>query len=115
LVPHFVLQALEAEGIDQLIFHNTAVDAVLFAQGAKSGTQHFIEKLVDAESAVEYERLYDARSEYIHGRELKIPLTYDDLRKMRRLTRRVIVGVLELLQSHPSWTKREFIKHLHSL
>jgi uncharacterized damage-inducible protein DinB len=62
-----------------------------------------------------YFDLYDARSDYILGRAFKRPLTYADLRAMRRVSRQVILRVLDLLRAHPEWTRRDYMNHLESL
>jgi hypothetical protein len=117
LVPHFILEAFRATGIDQLIFHNTAIDAALFTQGqgAKRDAGKSIATLLNKKAADSYFDLYDARSDYIHGRAFKRPLTYADLRAMRRVSRQVILRVLDLLRAHPEWTRRNYMNHLESL
>lgn len=121
-VRHFFIRAFHSTGIDEFIAHLTVIEAALGLQSdyrAKSKTdprkgiavtqvmRTRIEKLLgDPKSGSEYEALFDLRSAYVHGRSMD-PISSDDRRRARRLSRSVVLALVDVASRQPLNIDRE--------
>jgi hypothetical protein len=89
LVEHFLLRGYLEKGIDELIMHMTGVDAAVGSRHYRKVTKYksmtdaiagrLKRLLQDEAAATEFERLYDVRSAYIHGRDQDGAILTSDL------------------------------------
>lgn len=100
-VAHFLISAFSANGIDEFIGHLTALEAALGLRadqarektlGARVGAL-----LGDPQAATTYGRLFNLRSEYVHGRPMT-EISGADRNDARRLARRVADGLVQRAQ-----------------
>jgi hypothetical protein len=121
-VEHFLLRGYLEEGIDELIMHMTGVDAAIGSRNYRRVTNYksmtkaiagrLKNLLNDGAAAAEFERLYDVRSAYIHGRHQDGTILASDLLSARKLARRAAQGVLEYAIGNPGATRDQMLDEL---
>jgi hypothetical protein len=115
LIEHFLLRAYWEDGIDELVMQMTAVDAAIGKQeqGSTKAIARRLRKLLDDEDAkAEFEKLYNLRCGYIHGRGEKSAIRASDLVAARRLARRAAESVLSYAKDNPSATRCQMLDEL---
>jgi hypothetical protein len=122
LVEHFILRGYLEKGIDELIMHMTGVDAAIGSRHYKKVTKYnsmteaiasrLKRLLKDEAAAAEFERLYDVRSAYIHGRDQDGTILTSDLISARKLARRAAGSVLKYAIGNPGATRDRMLDEL---
>lgn len=127
-VKHFLVRAAFSDGMDQILAHITTIEAAL---GLRSdfhnkgrpkadrinSTQRVARRvaalLEDDRAGAEFVELFDMRSEYIHGRAIKGPVSSSVRDRARRLARRVTVALIDAANGPAAASTREgFLTHL---
>jgi hypothetical protein len=115
LIDHFLLRAHWQEGIDELISYMTTIDAAIGKQqkGMTKAIGKRLKRLLNDEGASqEFERLYDLRSAYIHGRGEDRSIPTSDLIAARRLARRTAEAVLSYAGMNPGTPRDRMLDEL---
>lgn len=101
-VLHFLVSAFMGVGIDEFIAHLTTLEAALGLrkdQARERTMSKRIEVLLDDPAAEEtYGRLFNLRSEYVHGRVMTA-ISGGDRTEARRLARRVVEALMQRAQT----------------
>jgi hypothetical protein len=113
---HFFLRAYEDEEMDKLVTYCTSIEAALGRQ-EPSNTKKLVTRisklLGDDEAGKEFERLYNARCEYVHGRPLgQGGPPRGDRRSAGQHSRKNNVKLLTLLATNPMWSRDTLLDQL---
>jgi hypothetical protein len=115
LIEHFLLRAYFEKDIDELIMHTTAIDAAIGRRqnGMTKAIGKRLKRLLSGEVvSQEFERLYDLRSAYVHGRGVDKPLQTSDLISARRLARQTTQAVLCYANDNPEASRSQLLDYL---
>jgi hypothetical protein len=108
-IEHFLVRAFVTEGIDSFLAHMTVVEAALGMRGDFRGQatasapprkpagkkmQARIASLVGVAEATDFDRLYNLRSAFLHGRKMQAISTSDHLRA-RTIARLVVQSLID--------------------
>src|SRR3990172_9712291 len=114
----FLLGFREDEGIDQLLWYVLAIEAALGKRTERSKKEKIGQRIAallgDTNATSDFRTLYDRRNEYVHGDVVNKQLWADDLRKARRLARRVVEGLLHRVAQDPSVSRDTLLSRLDS-
>lgn len=128
-IAHFLVRAFLSDGIDEFLAHITAIEAAVGLgidydnrgrpklancknPGAtKRMAMRLSALLQDQAAATDFEKLFDARSQYLHGRAMdRIP---GELRvSARRLARRTVTALTKVALDNPSLSRDEYLNKL---
>lgn len=112
LVRHFIIRALEEDGIDEVIFHSIAIEAALAIQkefGSTDKIARRIKNLLQSTHAEsEFKRLYELRSNFVHGRRLEDLMPAEDLNKLRSIARTTAMTLMEKVWEE-DWVERDLL------
>jgi len=101
-IVHFFVSAFLATEIDEFMGHLTALEAGLGLRADRAREKTLGSRvqalLADAGAAVTYGKLFNLRSEYVHGRTMS-EISGADRTDARRLARRVVNALVENAQS----------------
>jgi hypothetical protein len=121
-IEHFMLRAFFSDGMDEIIAHITVIEAALGLQSdfTKAGRNrhpkmpptHRVTRRVqillgDDAAGDAYTRLFDMRSEFVHGRQIDGLVSSETRNLARSLARRVTVALLDRTSDLPTETTRE--------
>lgn len=127
---HFLNRAFLTDGIDEFLAHITVVEAALglsidYVAGSRprlpsgknpNATARVAVRLsaLLGESGVgnDFKRLFDARSNFLHGRNMP-PISSKDRKLARQLARRAVVALMKGALAIPTPASRE--EYLHDL
>lgn len=113
-VSHFLVAAFLTTGIDEFIGHLTSLEAALGlrADQARERTlgARVAALLKDPDAAVTYGRLFNLRSEFVHGRPMAA-ISGNDRNDARRLARRVADALVGHAQS-PAAARQDYLQAL---
>jgi len=116
LIERFFLRAFGDEDLDQLLWHVTTVDAAVGLKewrSTKAIERRIGTLLQDIENGKAFDKYFNIRSGYVHGRQLHDPnLWQRDLAGARRLARRVVYGTLRLATDNRGWSRTDLLQHL---
>lgn len=127
-IAHFLLRAFLAEGVDEFLAHITTIEAALGmhadyakAPGAVKRHKHIRSGdrvrcrvgalLHDGEAADQYERLFDLRSQFLHGRPMNAISTAERV-MARSLARRVVQALIQVSQTGSVTSREDFLNDL---
>ncbi len=120
---HFLLRAYRSSDIDEFLANITVIDSALGLHtdhrtgGATAKLAARLSALIDEDAGGDYRRLFETRSEFVHGRAMG-PIPGKDRLHARRLARRATVALVQaalhvadreryLEQLHPSGRMRK--------
>jgi hypothetical protein len=119
-VAHFFVRAFLSEPLDEFLAHIMTIEAALGLQSDYRGRPKIargrsvtdcmaarVEALLGTKNdAVEYRRLFDIRSLFVHGRKMDA-IPGEERIVARRLARRVVNGLIEAALAEPAPQSRE--------
>jgi hypothetical protein len=129
-VVHFFVRAFLSEGIDEFIAHLTTIDAALglYADHRPSlrpkpdpypklkATDRLGARiaalLADSSAANLHKKLFDIRSDYVHGRGSKKDISSKEKIGARSLARRVVAALVEANEKSAPASREEFLSNL---
>jgi hypothetical protein len=120
---HFLVRGFLTDGIDEFLAHITVVEAALGMsrdhdarvrpripgkkQGATARVAARLSALLGAKTAgADFERLFDARSAFLHGRTM-LPISSQERILARRLAREAVVALIKAAQASPAPSSRD--------
>ncbi len=128
-IVHFLVTAFVNKGIDEFMAHVSSIEAALglswdhrnserppsAVRPGINGTRRMIHRMTalldDETAATEFDRLFQVRSQFVHGRAMDdVPVS--DLVAARRLARRVAVAILGLAAAHPARSRVDVLEAL---
>jgi hypothetical protein len=114
-VSHFILSALIGEGIDEFMSHLTALEASLGRfedKGRERVMKARIQALLGAAApAATYGRLFNLRSEFVHGRVMG-EISGEDRNAARRLARQVAEALVQEANNRVIADRATFLESL---
>lgn len=128
-VVHFLIRAFLSDGVDEFLAHITTIESALGMQADYNRSFRVAEDrhrkmkatkklgvriaglLDDRQVALEYYRLFNVRSAYLHGRVMKDISTKDRV-LARSLARQVVEALIISVRQGPVLTREEFLDDL---
>jgi hypothetical protein len=128
-VAHFLVRAFLTEGVDEFLAHITTIEAALGLRadyqknfrvapdrhkrlGATNKMRGRVAGLLgDRRYADQYERLFDVRSAFLHGRAMKAISTEERV-MARSLARQIVEALIRTTQSGPVSSREDFLDGL---
>lgn len=128
-ITHFLVRAFLAEGVDEFLAHVTTIEAALGLRAdyrkefrvapdrhkSFSATKRMRGRVAgllgDRSYADQYERLFDLRSEFLHGRAMTAISTKERV-LARSLARQVVEGLIRATQGGPISSREDFLDAL---
>ena len=127
-VAHFFVRAFLSNGIDEFLAHLTTVEAALglradYCPRPKSDPHKKLKAtgrlrarlaalLADSSAADLHKRLFDIRSDYLHGRGAKKAISTKEKTEARRLARRVAEALVQANEKSAPASREEFLSNL---
>jgi hypothetical protein len=127
-VAHFFVKAFTSSGIDEFLAHVMVIEAGLgtkidhdrdrrskVGKGNPGATRRVALRLAgllnDPSSVARFSRLFETRSEFVHGREM-VAIATEDRMLARRLARMVASALLRAAATQPNMPRTYFLEHL---
>ncbi len=128
-IEHFLVRAFLADGVDEFLAHVTTIEAALGLRAdyqtsfrvapdrhkRMSATRRMRGRLAgllgDSLYSDQYERLFDVRSAFLHGRTMTA-ISTDERVSTRSLARRVVEALIHATRAGPITSREEFLDGL---
>lgn len=128
-IVHFFVRAYFAEGIDEFLAHVIVIEAALGMHadydqsqriapdrhkrmGASKRTRHRVAGLLGSRDfGDQYDRLFDIRSSFLHGRPMG-GISSEDRNEARSLARRVVTALIEATKSGSVVSREDYLDGL---
>ncbi|MCH4092076.1 hypothetical protein [Acetobacter sp.] len=109
-VKHFLVRAALSNGMDELMAHMTTIEAALGLQSdfsnkgrsraERMGATERLKKRItallgDPQADIDYAKLFETRSAFVHGRSLPGAISSADRKRARSLARRVVLALID--------------------